>query len=60
MSYLRCLCLFACGGVQHISCCVFISPLHQMGGGGVRYSVFPLSILLSVPDIFRRIFLSNY
>ena len=34
MSYLRYLCLFACGGVQHISCCVFTSPLHQMGGGG--------------------------
>jgi hypothetical protein len=30
MSYLRYLCLFACGGVQHISCCVFIPPLHQM------------------------------
>jgi hypothetical protein len=34
MSYLRYLCLFACGGVQHISCCVFIPPLHQGGGGG--------------------------
>jgi hypothetical protein len=38
MSYLRYLCLFACGGVQHISCCVIIPPLHQWegGGGGVR------------------------
>jgi hypothetical protein len=24
MSYLRYLCLFACSGVQHISCCVFV------------------------------------
>jgi hypothetical protein len=24
MSYLRCLCLFTCGGVRHELCCIFL------------------------------------
>ena len=35
---------------------IFISPLPEGGGG---YTVLPLSVLPSVQDIFRRIFLSN-
>jgi hypothetical protein len=35
-----------------------IIPLLPEGGGG--YTVLPLSVLPSVQDIFRRIFLSNY
>jgi len=35
---------------------VIIPPLPEGGGG---YSVLPLSVLPSVQDIFRRIFLSN-
>jgi hypothetical protein len=36
----------------------FIIPPLPEGGGG--YTVLPLSVLPSVQDIFRRIFLSNY
>jgi hypothetical protein len=54
MSYLRYLCLFACGGVQHISCCVFIPPLHQGGGGAVN-------CFTSVhPSIHPRYFSSHF
>ena len=35
---------------------IFIPPLPEGGGG---YTVLPLSVLPSVQDIFRRIFLSN-
>jgi hypothetical protein len=35
---------------------IFIPPLPEGWGG---YTVLPLSVLLSVQDIFRRIFLSN-
>jgi hypothetical protein len=37
-------------------CFIFITPLPEGGGG---YTVLPLSILRSVQDIFRCIFLSN-
>ena len=36
----------------------FIIPPLPGGGGG--YTILPLSVLPSVQDIFRRIFLSNY
>ena len=41
---------------QCTSLFIIIPPLHEGGGG---YTVLPLSVLPSVQDIFRRIFLSN-
>ena len=38
---------------------IVIPPLHWWGGGR-GYTVLPASVLPSVQDIFRRIFLSNY
>jgi hypothetical protein len=51
MSYLRYLCLFACNGVQHILCCVFVLFF---------FVLVPVSRncpFLIVPSVFSNIYL---
>jgi len=51
MSYLRYLCLFAFGGVQHILCCVFLRLVHPM---------LPVSLdcpFFVAPSVFSNVYL---
>ena len=50
MSYLRCLCLFAYIGVQHILCCVFLR---------IVWPVLPVSLdcpFLIAPSVFSNVY----
>jgi hypothetical protein len=52
MSYLRCVCLFACDGVQHILCCVFVFPR-------LVYPMLPVSLdcpFLIAPSVFSGLY----
>ena len=53
MSYLPYLCLFACGGVQHILCCVFIRLVYPILSVSLD---FPFVI---APSVFSDIYLST-
>jgi hypothetical protein len=51
MSYLRYLCLFANGGVQHILCCVFLFCFSS--------SLLPVSLdcpFLIAPSVFSNVY----
>ena len=51
MSYLRCLCLFAHSGVQHILCCVFLC---------IVYHMLPVSLdcpFFIAPSVFSNVYL---
>jgi hypothetical protein len=56
-SVLRTLCNYNKFSPFDKACVLIVIPLLPEGGGG--YTVLPLSILPSVQDSFRRIFLSN-
>ena len=50
MSYLPCVCLFVCSGVQHMLCCVFC----------VVYPVLQISLdcpFLVAPSVFSNVYL---
>jgi len=54
MSYLRCLCLFAHSGVQHILCCVFVLFFFRL-----VYPMLPFSLdcpVLNSPSVFSNIY----
>ena len=51
MSYLRCLCLFAYSGGQHILCCVFLRLVNPM------LTVSLVCPFLIAPSVFSNVYL---
>jgi hypothetical protein len=55
MSYLRCLCLLAYSGVQHILCCVFVFVFVFR----LAYHMLPVSLhcpFLIAPSVFSNVY----
>jgi len=53
LSYLRCLCLFAHSGIQHILCCIFLR---------IVFTVLPGSLdchFLIAPSVFSNVYLKG-
>jgi len=53
VSYLRYLCLFVCGGVQHVLCCGFIRLVYPILSVSLD---FPFVI---APSVFSDVYLST-